>query len=82
MSNELKKCPFCGSEGAPQLISNAEMVAMYNDDYEPCYEDGHVITNGWFVICSAGGNEATGCGSNSGWGTEKEDAIKIWNRRA
>ncbi len=76
----MKKCPFCGDEDSPELISNMAMKAMFNDDYAPCHEDDYEeVTNGWFVICSAG---KTGCGADSGWAETKEDAIIKWNRRA
>lgn len=74
MSEELKPCPFCGSE------ASAEGEVRYSRPVADCtWDDGDPVTQAFFCNC-------TRCGvSNKGvlhGHRTKDKAVSAWNRRA
>lgn len=67
----VKSCPFCGSPTAPSVWDSDEAFEDYDmqRDSSLCYQ----------VVCNVNNG---GCGSAGGWGLTKENAMRIWNRRA
>ena len=72
MSNELKPCPFCGSESAPHVTDCIETMVCHN--IAECEDE----TLFW-VTCSV---LRGGCGAEAGYVRNKADAIAAWNARA
>lgn len=69
---EIKPCPFCKSQKAPELSSCIDMEACV--DFEACESDG--------VFCVCCDFNKGGCGASSGFRFTKEEAIEAWNTRA
>lgn len=72
MSDELKPCPFCGSESAPHVTDCIETMVCHN--IAECEDE----TLFW-VTCSV---LRGGCGAEAGYVRSKADAIAAWNARA
>lgn len=72
MSDELKPCPFCGSESAPHVTDCIETMVCHN--IAECEDE----TLFW-VTCSV---LRGGCGAEAGYVRNKADAIATWNARA
>lgn len=72
MCSELKPCPFCKSQKAPELSSCIDVEACV--DFEACESDG--------VFCICCDINKGGCGASSGFRFTKEEAIEAWNTRA
>lgn len=69
MEDALKPCPFCGNATAPKIMAF----------------EGEPSIPGFVVRCDASGWDGMpgqGCGSESGWGEDREEAAAAWNRRA
>lgn len=67
----LKPCPFCGK---------IDTVGVFReDDVTPELKEVSSAPWGYAVLCDA---QAGGCGSSSGYKSNKKDAIKLWNGRA
>lgn len=72
MSDELKPCPFCGSDNAPHVTDCIETMVCHN--IAECEDE----TLFW-VTCSV---LRGGCGAEAGYVRDKDDAISAWNARA
>lgn len=72
MSDELKPCPFCGSESAPHVTDCIETMVCHN--IAECEDE----TLFW-VTCSV---LRGGCGAEACYVRNKADAIAAWNARA
>lgn len=72
MSDELKPCPFCGSDNAPHVTDCIETMVCHN--IVECEDE----TLFW-VTCSV---LRGGCGAEAGYVRNKADAIAAWNARA
>ena len=80
--SELKPCPFCGSDKAPELSSiwDCEMCANFEEEDCPeCYEELGSSECMHIVVCAV---NRGGCGASTGWHLNADDAIQAWNRRA
>jgi len=78
---EVRECPFCGKIDTIDFadIKSEEMCSnCYEEDKCPHYGE-YECKCGCFVVCS---HIRGGCGASSGWGSDKETAVEIWNRRA
>lgn len=72
MSDELKPCPFCGSESAPHVTDCIETMVCHN--IAECDDE----TLFW-VTCSV---LRGGCGAEAGYVRTKSEAVAAWNARA
>lgn len=72
MSDELKPCPFCGSESAPHVTDCIETMVCHN--IAECDDE----TLFW-VTCSV---LRGGCGAEAGYVRTKSEAVSAWNARA
>lgn len=72
MSDELKPCPFCGSESAPHVTDCIETMVCHN--IAECEDE----TLFW-VTCSV---LRGGCGAEAGYVRNRADAVAAWNSRA
>lgn len=72
MSDELKPCPFCGSESAPHVTDCIETMVCRN--IAECEDE----TLFW-VTCSV---LRGGCGAEAGYVRNRADAVAAWNARA
>ena len=71
---ELKPCPFCRNNSAPEILPIAEIGLLDSDD--PLYEE---LMNQFTVICNY---QKGGCGASCGTKANPGEAIEAWNRRA
>lgn len=70
----LKPCPFCGSEAAPEIFTLAE-IACLDEDEATEFELSH-----FSVVCNY---SRGGCGASTGGICEtEEEAAERWNQRA
>lgn len=70
--SKIKKCPFCGSEEAPVVLSTEDMYA----DIIDLDETGLGLS--YTVCCDV---MSGGCGATGGYWATKKEAISAWNRR-
>lgn len=80
MGEQLKPCPFCGSEVAE--ITDAhdlEECGNFEDEGCPCEQYENPGSCGFItIVCN---KNKGGCGASSGYYPMAERAVKAWNRR-